>query len=72
MRQRLLGATSLDVTELALGTWGLSGDGYGPVSEAEQDKVIDRALAMGIRLFETADCYAEGRMERRTLVRDRH
>jgi aryl-alcohol dehydrogenase-like predicted oxidoreductase len=65
MRQRPLGATSLAVTELSLGTWGLSGDGYGPVPEAEQDRVIDRALAMGIRLFETADCYADGKMEKR-------
>ena len=65
MRQRPLGATSLDVTELSLGTWGLSGDGYGPVPEAEQERVIERALAMGIRLFETADCYANGKMEQR-------
>jgi aryl-alcohol dehydrogenase-like predicted oxidoreductase len=65
MRQRPLGATSLDVTELALGTWGLSGDGYGPVPDAEQERVIERALAMGIRLFETADCYANGKMEQR-------
>jgi aryl-alcohol dehydrogenase-like predicted oxidoreductase len=65
MRKRPLGATSLEVSELALGTWGLSGDGYGPVPEVEQDRVIDRALAMGIRLFETADCYGEGRMEQR-------
>lgn len=55
----------MQVTELALGTWGLSGDGYGPVREAEQDRVVDRALAMGIRLFDTADCYAEGAMETR-------
>jgi aryl-alcohol dehydrogenase-like predicted oxidoreductase len=65
MRQRPLGATSLDVTELALGTWGLSGDGYGPVPEAEQERVIERALAMGVRLFDTADCYANGKMEQR-------
>jgi aryl-alcohol dehydrogenase-like predicted oxidoreductase len=65
MRRRLLGATPIQVTELALGTWGLSGDGYGPVEEVEQDRVIDRALAIGVRAFETADCYAEGRMEQR-------
>lgn len=65
MRQRDLGKTGLKVSELALGTWGLSGDGYGPVSESEQDAVIDRALAMGITLFETADSYAQGGMEKR-------
>ena len=65
MRKRKLGATGLEVSELALGTWGLSGEGYGPVEEAEQDAVIDRALALGVTLFETADSYAGGEMERR-------
>jgi len=65
MRKRPLGKTGMTVTELALGTWGLSGDGYGPVPEAEQDRVIDRARALGITLFETADSYAHGGMERR-------
>jgi len=65
MRHRPLGQTGLEVSELALGTWGLSGDGYGPVNEAEQDRVIERARILGITLFETADSYAEGAMERR-------
>ncbi|HEY3494653.1 MAG TPA: aldo/keto reductase [Polyangiaceae bacterium] len=65
MRTRALGSTGLEVSELALGTWGLCGDGYGPVPESEQDAVIDRALALGVTLFETADAYANGEMERR-------
>ncbi|MEO8904358.1 MAG: aldo/keto reductase [Polyangiaceae bacterium] len=65
MRKRLLGKTGLSVSELSLGTWGLSGDGYAAVPEAEQDGVIDRALALGITLFETADTYAKGAMEAR-------
>jgi aryl-alcohol dehydrogenase-like predicted oxidoreductase len=65
MRHRPLGSTGLEVSELALGTWGLSGDGYGPVNEADQDRVIERARILGITLFETADSYAQGAMERR-------
>jgi len=65
MRKRPLGNTGLQVSELALGTWGLSGDGYGPVTEVEQEGVIDRALALGITLFETADSYAHGAMEKK-------
>jgi aryl-alcohol dehydrogenase-like predicted oxidoreductase len=53
------------VSQLSLGTWGLSGDGYGPVSEAVQDEVIERARACGITLYETADVYGRGAMERR-------
>jgi aryl-alcohol dehydrogenase-like predicted oxidoreductase len=65
MRTRDLGSTGLRVSELALGTWGLSGEGYGKVEESEQDAVIDRALALGITLFDTADTYANGAMETR-------
>lgn len=65
MRQRPLGKTGLDVSELALGTWGLSGDAYGPVLPAEVDRVIDRAVASGVTLFDTADVYGRGAMERK-------
>jgi aryl-alcohol dehydrogenase-like predicted oxidoreductase len=65
MRLRRLGERQLEVSELALGTWGLSGEGYARVSEADQDRVIERALALGITLFDTADSYAHGAMEQR-------
>ena len=56
--------TGLRVSEMALGTWGLSGDAYGPVDEREQERVVERALEMGVSLIETADAYGAGRMER--------
>lgn len=65
MRKRPLGKTGIEVSELSLGTWGLSGDGYGPLPEGDADRVIDRALALGIDLFDTADVYGKGSMERR-------
>lgn len=52
------------MSELALGTWGLSGDGYGPVTPTEVERVIERALSLGIDLFDTADIYGGGEMER--------
>ncbi len=64
MRTRALTADR-SVSELGVGTWGLCGDGYGPVSEAVQDEVIERARAYGVTLFETADVYGRGAMERR-------
>ena len=63
MRARSLGKAGPRVSELALGTWGLSGDGYGPVPEAEQEAVLRRALEMGFTLIDTADAYADGHME---------
>lgn len=65
MRRRTLGKTGIELPELCLGTWGLSGDGYGRVDEADQDQVIERALGLGIDAFETADVYAKGEMESR-------
>lgn len=63
MRTRRLGKTGLEVSELALGTWGLSGDAYGPVASDEVDRVLDRALEGGVTLFDTADVYGGGAME---------
>lgn len=65
MRKRPLGSTGLEVSELAIGTFGLSGDGYGPVKDTEVDRVLDKALEAGINLFETADVYGDGAMERK-------
>lgn len=64
MRTRPLGKTGLRVTEMGLGTWGLSGDAYGAVEESEQERVLQRALEMGFQLIDTADAYGAGRMER--------
>ena len=50
-------------SELTLGTWGLSGDGYGAVEPGERDRTIDRALELGVTAFETADVYGHGTME---------
>ncbi len=64
MRTRVLGKTGLVVSELSLGTWGLAGEAYGPVSEEDAEAVIRRALELGITLFDTADAYGAGRMEK--------
>ncbi len=63
MRKRPLGKTGLFVSEMALGTWGLSGDAYGSVEPEEAERVVRRALDVGITLFDTADSYGGGKME---------
>jgi aryl-alcohol dehydrogenase-like predicted oxidoreductase len=57
------------VTEVCLGTWGLSGGGYGHVADEVADAVIDRAVELGVDLFDTADVYGRGAMERRLGAR---
>lgn len=64
MRKRPLGRTGLAVPELAIGTWGLSGDAYGKVDEADAEAVLRRAVEIGLTLIDTADVYGGGRMER--------
>ncbi|HSC89895.1 MAG TPA: aldo/keto reductase [Polyangiaceae bacterium] len=63
MRERSLGSSGLRSSELCLGTWGLSGEAYGPVSEEEARAVLERAVALGITSFETASSYARGKVE---------
>lgn len=65
MRTRPLGNTGIEVSEICLGTWGLSGDAYGAMIEPEIDRVIDKAVALGVTLFDTADVYGNGSMEKR-------
>ncbi len=65
MRSRPFSIPGTSISELTLGTWGLSGDAYGSVTEADQDRIILRARALGITGFETADTYASGAMELR-------
>ena len=63
MRKRPLGRTGLVVSELAIGTWGLSGDAYGTIEEADAELVLRRAFDMGFSLVDTCDAYGAGRME---------
>jgi aryl-alcohol dehydrogenase-like predicted oxidoreductase len=51
------------VSELALGTWGLSGDGYGKVEPEEAERTILRALEIGVNLIDTSDSYGAGKTE---------
>lgn len=64
MRTRTLGSSGIQVGELGLGTWSLSGDGYGPVTPDDARATLHAALDEGVGLIETADCYAEGNTER--------
>ncbi len=57
MRKRTLGKTGLSVSELGLGTWGLSGEGYGPVEQLDVERTVERARAVDINFFDTSDLY---------------
>src|SRR5256885_9633197 len=63
MRTVMLGATGLEVTPLAYGTWQFGGD-WGPVDERAAMAAIGHARALGINFFDTAQAYGVGRSQR--------
>ncbi len=67
MEYRQLGHTGLRVSAIALGTMTFGGRGkFALVGETEIDEarqIVERALAAGVNLIDTADIYSEGRSE---------
>lgn len=63
MERRALGAGGPEVSAIGLGCMGMS-DFYAPPDEARSLAVIDRALELGVTLFDTADMYGRGANER--------
>jgi aryl-alcohol dehydrogenase-like predicted oxidoreductase len=62
MQTVTLGATGLEVTPLAYGTWQFGGD-WGPVDERAAIQAIQHARSMGVNFFDTAQAYGFGRSE---------
>jgi aryl-alcohol dehydrogenase-like predicted oxidoreductase len=62
MDSRTLGRTGRSVSVISLGTWQLGGD-WGSVTEADARAVLDASVAAGVRMFDTADVYGDGRSE---------
>ncbi len=70
MRQRRLGHTGLEVSEVGFGAWAIGGD-WGGVTEDDAMAALHAALDRGITFFDTADVYGDGRSER-LIARLRH
>ncbi len=68
MRTRTLGRTAIEVSEIGLGCWGLSGEGYGEVSREEARATIDAALDEGCTVLELAHCYGDKGREVDTII----
>lgn len=64
MRKRTLGRTELRLSQIALGTWGLAGEGYGPCPEDTFQRTVVGALDEGITTFDMAPLWGDGRAER--------
>jgi aryl-alcohol dehydrogenase-like predicted oxidoreductase len=74
MEQRRLGSSSVSVSQIGLGTWGMSGAFWGAADDTESIRVIHRALDLGVTLIDTAEAYGWGHAEEvlgKALVRRR-
>jgi aryl-alcohol dehydrogenase-like predicted oxidoreductase len=63
VRSRRFGNTDLQASEIGFGTWALGSNWWGDVSEAEGERLLLRALELGISFFDTGDAYGRGANE---------
>lgn len=64
MKKRKFGSTDMEISEISLGTWQLSGSDWGDVDEEKGLAILHDAAERGINFFDTADVYGLGRSER--------
>lgn len=64
LNRRPLGARSgLEVSEVGVGLWAVSGSEWGPAQDEGSLDAIGAALEVGVNFFDTADVYGDGRSE---------
>lgn len=64
MKTRPLGRTDIQLSEIALGTWGLASGSYGPVPRARFLATVRAALEHGVTTFDLAPLWGDGESER--------
>lgn len=65
MKDRLLGKSGIEVSEVGLGCWQFGGD-FGAIDNARALATLKAATAVGVHFFDTADVYGGGQSE--TLI----
>ena len=60
MKQRQLGTTGMEVSEVGFGVWSVSTGWWGQVEERDAVTLMRTAFDLGVTLFDTADTYGEG------------
>ncbi|HEX2372301.1 MAG TPA: aldo/keto reductase [Solirubrobacterales bacterium] len=63
MRTRRFGNTDLEASEIGFGTWALGSSWWGEVTEDDGERLLLRALELGITFFDTGDAYGRGANE---------
>ncbi len=63
MEYKQLGKTTLKISKLGFGAWGIGGDSYGAVDFKQAQKALEVALDNGINFYDTSNLYGTGRSE---------
>lgn len=63
MKYRPLGKTGLTVSEIGFGAWTVGTSWWGERDDAAAQRLLHRALDLGITFFDTADTYSSGEGE---------
>jgi len=58
MRRRTFGDTDLETSAVGFGTWALGSDWWG--EHEDPDRLVARALDLGVTFFDTGDTYGQG------------
>ncbi len=64
MKTRPLGNTGYRITEIGFGAWGIGGEMWRGVDDAEGRRALREAVDQGITFFDTALAYGSGHSER--------
>jgi aryl-alcohol dehydrogenase-like predicted oxidoreductase len=63
MKQRPLGRTGLQVSEIGYGAWGIGGSMWLGAQDEESLQALNRAVDLGVNLIDTALAYGNGHSE---------
>ena len=63
MQYRTMGSSDLTISALGFGCWEMGGNQYGEVDGEEERRAVERAIDLGVTLFDTAAVYGYGHSE---------
>lgn len=63
MKQRQLGKTGIEASEIGFGAWAIGGS-WGPQSEEDSLAALHKAIDLGVTFIDTAQGYGNGKSER--------
>ena len=64
MKNRILGKTGFEISEIGTGTWQVGGKWGSPFSHTNADAILNTAVDNGVNFIDTADVYSDGESEK--------